>query len=70
MRDRVFKDARGVRSPAIGLGIEIVMIEKAEDVGDQGSDAALPGRMTLAVISPKKRSTRLSQEEEVGMKWR
>ena len=29
----------------------------------------LPGRMTLAVISPKKRSTRLSQEEEEGMKW-
>src|SRR6476469_9722168 len=28
----------------------------------------LPGRMTLAVISPKKPSTRLSQEEEVGMK--
>ena len=30
----------------------------------------LLGRMTLAVISPKKRCTRLSQEEEVGMKWR
>ena len=30
----------GVRSPAVGLGIEIVMIQKAEDVGDQGSDAA------------------------------
>ena len=32
--------ARGVRSPAIGLGIEIVMVQKAKDVGDQGSDAA------------------------------
>ena len=29
----------------------------------------LPGRMTLAVISLKKHSTRLSQEEEVKMKW-
>ena len=28
----------------------------------------LPERMTLRVISPKKRSTRLSQEEEVGVR--
>ena len=28
----------------------------------------LPKRITLAVISPKKRSTRLSQEEEVGVR--
>lgn len=30
----------------------------------------LPERMTLRVISPKKRSTKLSQEEEVGVKCR
>ena len=32
----------------------------------------LPARITLRVISPKKRSTRLSQEEEVGVrcKWK
>ena len=28
----------------------------------------LPERMTLRVISPKKRSTRLSQDEEVGVR--
>jgi hypothetical protein len=32
----LFKDALGVCSPAVGFGIEIVMIEKAEDVGEQG----------------------------------
>jgi hypothetical protein len=35
-----FKDAVGVRGPAVGFGIAIVMIQKAEDIGDQGSDAA------------------------------
>ena len=32
----------------------------------------LPERMTFRVISPKERSTRLSQEEEVGVrcKWK
>jgi hypothetical protein len=34
----------GVRSPAIGFGIEIVMIEKAGDVGHQGPDAAKASR--------------------------
>ena len=70
MRDQFLEDAFGVCTPAVGFGIEIVMIQKAENVSDQGCNAAkLPGRMTLRVISPKKRSTRLSQEEEVGMKW-
>jgi hypothetical protein len=40
----LFKDALGVCSPAVGFGIEIVMIEKAEDVGDQGPDAAKASR--------------------------
>ena len=35
-----FENALGVRRPAIGFGIEIVMIEKGEDVGDQGPNAA------------------------------
>ena len=30
----------------------------------------LPSRMTSWVSSPKKRSTRLSQDELVGVKWR
>ena len=65
-----FKDAVGVRGPAVGFGIAIVMIQKAEDIGTKAPTLRkLPARMTLAVISPKKRSTRLSQEEEVGMKW-
>ena len=34
----------GVRGPAVGFGIAIVMIEKAEDVGDQGSDAVKASR--------------------------
>jgi hypothetical protein len=54
----------GFCRPAVGFGIEIVMIEKAKDVATLRK---LPGRMTLAVISPKKHSTKLSQEEEVGM---
>ncbi len=29
-----------------------------------------PRRMLLSVMSAKKRSTRLSQEAEVGVKWR
>ena len=39
-----FENALGVRRPAIGFGIEIVMIEKAKDVGDQGHDASEAAR--------------------------
>ena len=50
------------------------MIKEAENVCHQGADTAekLPERITLRVISPKKRSTKLSQEEEVGVrcKWK
>jgi hypothetical protein len=67
------KNALAVRSPAVRFGIEIVMIQKAENVGDQGCDAAksawaddLAGDFTKEAFH---RSTRLSQEEEVGMKW-
>ena len=49
---------------------EIVMIQEAQDVGDKALTLRkLPGRITLDVISSKKHSIRLSQDEEVGMKW-
>ena len=38
------KNTDGVGSPAVGLGIKIMMIKKAEDVGDQGADAAKAAR--------------------------
>ena len=68
-RDRVFRGCDWGLQSSGRVWVVIVMIQKAEDVGDQGCDAAkLPGRMALRVISPKKRSTN-GQEEEVGMKW-
>ena len=48
-----------------------MMIEEAEDVGDQGSDAAKASRADdFGGDFAKEASTRLSQEEEAGMKWR
>jgi len=34
-----------------------------------GTEAKLPVRMTFSVRSAKKRSTRLIQDEDVGVKW-
>ena len=39
-----FEDALGVCSPAVGFGVEIMTIEKAENVSDQGCDAAKAAR--------------------------
>ena len=45
------------------------MIKEVENVCHQGPDGAKTAeRITLRVISPKKRSTRLSQEDEVGVR--
>src|SRR4029077_15259673 len=38
------QNAFGVCRPAVGFGMEIVMIQKAEDVGDQSPDAAKAAR--------------------------
>ena len=44
------------------------MIKEAENVCHGAGTAKTAQRITLRVISPKKRSTRLSQEEEVGVR--
>ena len=44
MRDQFLEDAFGVCTPAVGFGIEIVMIQKAENVSDQGCNAAKAAR--------------------------
>jgi hypothetical protein len=65
-----FENGLGVCRPAVGFGIEIVMIEKAEDVDDQGPDAAKAARADdLGSNFAKEAFHQIEPEEEVGMKW-
>jgi hypothetical protein len=61
-----FQNAVWVGRPAVGLRVKVMTIKEAGDVCHQRSDAAKTARADdLTVISPKKRSTRLSQDGEV-----
>jgi hypothetical protein len=64
------KNDGGGLGPHEGFGIGVVVVEIVVDRSLKiATLVKTPRRMRLRVISPKKRSTRLSQEALVGVKW-
>jgi len=53
--------------PDEGLRLVVVDLHELLDLGDQvGTEAKLPRRRALSVSSQNQRSTRFSQDDEVG----
>ena len=65
------EDGFGGGGPDEGFGVVVVGVEVFLDGGDEvGHGMKYPARSALSVSSRNQRSTRLSHDEEVGVKWR
>jgi hypothetical protein len=65
-----FGDCGAFGFPGVGLGDGVAIGKIGLDVADEFAiEAKLPERITSAVKSAKKRSTRFIHDDDVGVKW-
>ncbi len=70
MRSELLKDLVWGLGPDEGLGVPVVVLDRAAyGLLQLPTDRKTPRRMPLRVMVEKKPSTALSQDADVGVKW-